>query len=290
MHCINRLLFDILFISDFVSGGFPGRVWCSGGGGSRCDSVGSGCDSGGVPAFTDTQVDVLFLNETFLTSNVPNSLYEVSGFTVFRRDRKVKSGGGIMGFINNNLTVKRRTDLEHVDIEILWLEVCPFRSKRSLIIGSIYRPPSYEKDQDIALEENIERVDLLNKETIILTDINIDHVSRRDYDKHRLVKGLKSMHFKQLVDSITHPVSGSCLDHIYSNHPQHIRNVICHNIGLADHLPIFALRKYAHENFNCHPGKPASIKYRDMKRLNQEQFVEALRQAPWDTGLLLLGF
>ena len=92
------------------------------------------------------------------------------------------SGGGIMGLNNNNLTEKRRTDLEHV--------------------GSVCRrPPSYKKDQDIALEENIERVHLLNKETIILTDINIDYMNRRDYDKHRLVKGLKSMHFKQLVDS-----------------------------------------------------------------------------------------
>ena len=85
---------------------------------------------------------------------------------------------------------------------------------------------------------------------------------------------------------ITRPVSGSCLDHIYSNHSQRIRNVICHNIGLADHLPIFVVRKYARENFNCHPGKPASIKYRDIQRFNQEQFVEALRQAPWDTAFV----
>jgi hypothetical protein len=91
--------------------------------------------------------------------------------------------------------------------EVLWLEVCPFKSKQSLIIGSAYRPPSFKKDQDIVLEENFERVHLLNKETIILTDINIDYINRRGYDKHRLVKGLKSMHFKQLVNSITCPVS-----------------------------------------------------------------------------------
>lgn len=49
---------------------------------------------------------------------------------------------------------------------------------------------------------------------------------------------------------------------------------------------MFAIRKYARENFNCHPGKPASIKYRDMKRFNQEQFVEALTQAPWDAAFV----
>ena len=29
------------------------------------------------------------------------------------------------------------------EVEVIWLEVCSFKSKRSLLIGSIYRPPSY---------------------------------------------------------------------------------------------------------------------------------------------------
>ena len=40
------------------------------------------------------------------------------------------------------------------------------------------------------------------KETIILSDINIDFHHKRNYDKNRLVKGLCSMNFKQLT---THP-------------------------------------------------------------------------------------
>ena len=35
------------------------------------------------------QIDVLFLNATFLTPSESDSLYEILGFTVYRRDRKV---------------------------------------------------------------------------------------------------------------------------------------------------------------------------------------------------------
>ena len=79
-----------------------------------------------------------------------------------------------MAYINDNLNVIRRTDLENQEVEVIWLEVCPFKSKRSLLIGSIYRPPSYTKADDLSLEANLERVYLLNKETIFLGDVNID--------------------------------------------------------------------------------------------------------------------
>ena len=109
-------------------------------------------------------------------------------------------------------------------------------------MGSIYRLPSSNNANDIDIESNIEGVHLQNKETIIVSDINMDYIS-----KHKLAKGLRSMHFKQLVDFITHPISKSCLDHVYCNQPQRIKNISTHNIGLSDHLPIFIVRMYARE-------------------------------------------
>jgi hypothetical protein len=179
----------------------------------------------GNPSVGKPQLDVLFLSETFLKPDIPDSLYAVSGFSIFRRDRLLKAGGGIMAFVNDNLSVKRRTDLESQTIEAIWLEICPFKSKRSMILGSLYRPPSSKKADDINIESNIERVNLLNKETIIVSDINIDFMDKACYKKHSLVRGLASMHFKQLVDLITRPISKSCLDHVYCNYPQRIKSV-----------------------------------------------------------------
>lgn len=113
-----------------------------------------------------------------------------------------------MALISRDLTTKRRTDLECAEVEAIWPEVCPYKSKGSIILASFYRLLSSKKDEDIKIEELNERVHLLNKETIIVSDINIDY-------KHRHAKGLRGMNFKQLVDFITRPVSKSCLDHMY---------------------------------------------------------------------------
>ena len=219
------------------------------------------------------QLDILFLSETFLKASDPDTLYSVTGFNTLPRDR-MTNGGGILALVNNELEFKRRMDLEQQGIESIWLEVSPYKSNRSLIIGCVYRPPNQKKQLDIDIEEHIERIHLLNKETIFLTDINIDYKNRPKYDNHRLIKGLRIMHFKQLVDFITRPVSKTCLDHVYSNQPQRISSVSCHNIGLADHVPVFVVRKYARENHKAHNSTP--ITYRNMKRFDEDWGVPTI--------------
>ena len=53
------------------------------------------------------QVDVMFLTETFLKSDVSDSLYDVEGFTLLRKDRTQKHGGGILAYVSTQLKVKR---------------------------------------------------------------------------------------------------------------------------------------------------------------------------------------
>ena len=143
-----------------------------------------------------------------------------------------------MAYINDNLNVIRRTDLENQEVEVIWLEVCPFKSKRSLLIDSIYCPLSYTKVDDLSLEKNFERVYSPNKETTFLGDVNIDGRNKKSFNKHRLIKTVHGMNFTQLVNEVTRPVSGTCLDHIYSNRPQRILNIPTFNCGLSDHVPI----------------------------------------------------
>ena len=102
-------------------------------------------------------------------------------------------------------------------------------------------------------------------------------------------KELKNFNFKQLVSEITHPVNGTCLDLIFSNHPERIRDVNLINVGLSDHLPFFAVRKYV-----CTETPTASqhnkrnyIRYREMRNFNEEQFKASLEQVPWGTVFTL---
>ena len=55
-------------------------------------------------------------------------------------------------FVNDQLKLKCQDDLENLDLEVIWLEVFPIKSKRSLFISGIYRPPWYSLADDVRLK------------------------------------------------------------------------------------------------------------------------------------------
>ena len=67
-------------------------------------------------------IHILTLSETRLAENIPDAEIEIAGYRIFRKDRCSK-GGGIVAYVRNDLAVVRRTDLETVDVEGLWLEI-----------------------------------------------------------------------------------------------------------------------------------------------------------------------
>ena len=219
------------------------------------------------------QVDVFALNETFLKPEVPDSLYFIPGFTLYRRDRVgSRKGGGVIVYVNDELNFKRRTDLENSELEVIWLEVCPFKSKRPILFGTIYRPPSYNKDMDLKLQRNLEAVYPLNKETILIGDFNLDYFKTAS-KRNILMKALSGMEFKQLINCVTRPISGTCLDHIFSNRPERITNVKTLESSLADHFPVLAVRLYKAKFCSRLKNKHVTINYRSMKFFDANRFV-----------------
>ena len=232
-----------------------------------------------------SEVDVLFLIETFLKPTKPNDVLEIPGYMLFRKDRAgPKKGGGILVYVTNSIKASRVMSLEESDLEILWLQVTPYKSKRPILVGGVYRPPSTTADVDTRLELNIETTYLINQEMHVLGDFNIDYLDINSYNKHRLVKGLKSLNLKQVVKTVTRPASSTCIDHVYTTHQAYIADIIVLNIGLADHLPIFIRRKY------CRIQKGSehnTIQYRDFKNINNDNLLHDLENASWDTAFEL---
>ena len=99
-------------------------------------------------------------------------------------------------YVNNRLRSRQRDDLMSSDCETLWLEVFPYKSKRPLLVASVYRPPSSKRQDDINLCSNFENAYLLNLEIIIMGDFNID-ILKPDHNKHKLLKFLKNLHLTQ---------------------------------------------------------------------------------------------
>ena len=144
-------------------------------------------------------------------------------------------------------------------------------------MAGVYRSPSLKAEYDHRLAENINQTCLLNMETILLGDMNLDYLEK-EFNSHQLVKELRDSNFKQLVSSATRPISKSCLDHIWSNKPDRIVNIKCPDICISDHLPVLAVR-LSPDKLKNHKY----ITYRNLNYLNQEKFIKALYEIPWDT-------
>ena len=83
------------------------------------------------------------LTETWLTEDVADHEVNLSGYSIIRRDRsyagKVR-GGGVAIYVDDELSIVRRIDLEHETLEHIVLEVRVEKRKPFLVI-CVYIPP-----------------------------------------------------------------------------------------------------------------------------------------------------
>ena len=85
--------------------------------------------------------DVISITETLFTPNIISSDININGFRApFRKDRTDDGDGGVAVYVKNEISCKRRHDLEIVALECVWLEI-RLHSKR-LLVGTFYRPPN----------------------------------------------------------------------------------------------------------------------------------------------------
>ena len=68
------------------------------------------------------QFDVLATTEAWFDSSVLDHEVIPSGYTIYRRDRQDRRGGGVSLAFHNDLMVVRRSDLE-TSCELLWCEL-----------------------------------------------------------------------------------------------------------------------------------------------------------------------
>ncbi|XP_038046033.1 uncharacterized protein LOC119720442 [Patiria miniata] len=80
------------------------------------------------------------LTETWLTDAVLDAEINIPNYTVFRNDRSNRRGGGVLLGCHNAFECRRRSDLEHDDLELLWVEV-RLSNRSKMLFGVFYRPP-----------------------------------------------------------------------------------------------------------------------------------------------------
>ena len=92
------------------------------------------------------EVDVVCFTETWLSEMVPGNTINILGYNIVRKDRVNGRRGGVCSYINDSIPFEI---INYHDTsnrcEVLWMKARPTRLPRgfsSLIIGTIYHPPS----------------------------------------------------------------------------------------------------------------------------------------------------
>ena len=95
--------------------------------------------------------DVLAITETWGRAPLTDSLVTPSGFNLFRKDREVRAGGGVM--------LLGRSVYNPIPFEIpdtiffndsVWCTI-PFSPAKSILVGYVYRSPSSDSSNDKSL-------------------------------------------------------------------------------------------------------------------------------------------
>ena len=148
-------------------------------------------------------IDIFGMVETFLQSDIDNNALRVQNYNNFeRRDRLQKRGGGIIVYIKNSMTYRRRYDFEIEDIESICIEIKVPNVKPFLIIF-IYRPPNSAQSWVDKFETQREAIDILNMETHLIGDININYLptnNNKKFTNSKWENAVSNLGLTQLVE------------------------------------------------------------------------------------------
>ena len=94
--------------------------------------------------------DVVCICETWLNESILSSEL-LPGYSVFRRDRIGKVGGGVFIAVKNGIQATRRLDLEPESSELVATEL--IASNKNRFLFTFYRPPNSTPDLSDVLQE-----------------------------------------------------------------------------------------------------------------------------------------
>ena len=225
----------------------------------------------------ESNIDILGTCETFLSKTDDDTIVNINGFTIERKDRdscpdiETNKGGGIFIYLRDKLEYIRRHDLESPDLESIWIEI-KIKHTKSFLVCSVYRPPSSTADWSDIFSSQIERSLASNNEIYLMGDFNIDNKEGKLINtKWKHVIEINDLH--QLIDKPTRVTAHSetIIDHLYTSSPELVKDIFIPTIAVSDHYPIQFTRVTSKSHIKRQ--QHTTIHYRSFNRFNEEQFL-----------------
>ena len=202
-------------------------------------------------------------------------------------------------YTHTSLVVKPRPDLMNNELSAIWLEV-GLPNKRKFLVCNCYREWGYLKQPDQRSHSRaaqLERWTMLiekwecalneGKEVILLGDINIDSLK---WFKDGLPSSDPIHKLRPLIDLLQEKIMPfgvyqkvavpthmeSCLDHLYTNKPEKLCDIMAVNNGGSDHKIISTVRYAKNIDRNVR-----YIRKRCFKNFNADAFKDEIRGVSW---------
>ena len=187
-----------------------------------------------------------FITETWLNEKIDDAAICIDGYSLARRDRIDKLGGGVCAFIKSTIPFKILRDLEDINFETMWIYLRPhkfYRGFSCLIACVVYKPPS--SDNNAFIEHLCTTLDLaLNKHP------NAGIFLLGDFNRCPVSSLLRHFTLRQIVKNPTR--KDAILDLILTN----MSNIcdapkVIAPIGLSDHNSVLCVLKKCKSMNKC---------------------------------------
>ena len=153
--------------------------------------------------------DVVILAETWLKTQHSDSIVAMDGYTLFRRDRKKRKGGGVAIYLRSQFQghIIDHSNLYADSIELLWVNF--IYSGRNCCVGAIYHPPKpLYKPEDVqhALECSLDDISVGLDDPLVILGGDFNQLP---------ASFVTSLGLQAEFDGPSH--GNNCLDRIYTS-------------------------------------------------------------------------
>ena len=233
----------------------------------------------------DHKIDILGISESRLSDKISDQSIMIPNFSFYRKDPNSHGQTGIIVYVRNTITplIQRREDLEHPNIECIWLEQKNSCNNNNINIQStficnLYRNGNVNYDKwNEDFSDMLQNVTRNNENIILLGDFNINLFA--PHPKWKIVLDLFNL--KQMIKTATRVASTSStlIDHIYTNNENKISNPCVLTNAISDHYPIVCtlLFRAPKQSKKGH----STIDYRCFKNFNINEFLLDIRNIPY---------
>ena len=226
------------------------------------------------------QPDILLLCETWLTKQSPS--VNIPGYSLYRKDRNNKKGGGVAVLVSDHLSSRPRYDLSLGDeCESLIVEVK--LGTTQALISSVYRPPNTNCKKFVKeFQENIKILRKQKNTTLVIgLDHNMDFLKNTNHVNTQ--NFMETILDNKLIPVITRPTrithtTATLIDNILVDSSQigNLTSSICID-NTSDHLPCMAVL----HNILMTGKEPIEITTRNLSKQRLDRLNTELVKKDW---------